>query len=101
MKSTIELAKEADFHVSGDRVFSPYVGGTSLNSLLENLVALVRAEYEAPLKLAEVALRRVTNDWVAPDDLPFEDGEMPALDGARNALATIRAARKHAHGGVS
>lgn len=43
----------------------------------------------------EVALDNVINDWVAPDDFPFEDGEMPALDGARNALATIRAARAH------
>lgn len=41
----------------------------------------------------EKALWRVTNDWVAPDNLPFEDGEMPALDGAREALESIRAAR--------
>lgn len=33
------------------------------------------------------ALRRVVNDWVAPDGLPFEDGEMPALDAARAAIA--------------
>lgn len=33
------------------------------------------------------ALRCVVNDWVAPDGLPFEDGEMPALDSARAAIA--------------
>lgn len=33
------------------------------------------------------ALRRVVNDWVEPDGLPFEDGEMPALDAARAAIA--------------
>lgn len=33
------------------------------------------------------ALRRVVNDWVAPDGLPFEDGEMPALDAARAAIS--------------
>ena len=33
------------------------------------------------------ALKAVVNDWVAPDDLPFEDGEMPALDAARAAIA--------------
>lgn len=46
MKTTIELAQAADFHVSGDRIFSPYVGGQALNELLNTLVALVRAERE-------------------------------------------------------
>lgn len=89
MKSTIELAKEADFHVFGDRVFSPYAGGTSLNSLLENLVSLVRVEYEAPLKLAEEALDMARK------------GVKPGAGTYGEALATIRAAREHAHGGVS
>ena len=59
---------------------------------IERFAALVRAEYEAPLNLAGEALNRVINDWVSLDDLPFEDGEMPALDCARKALAAIREA---------
>ena len=50
------------------------------------------------LKLAEEALNRVINDWVSPDDMPFEDGEMPALDNAREAIAAIRdALAEHDH----
>lgn len=49
----------------------------------------------APIRAARVAvavaldaLKQVAQDWTHPyDDGPFEDGEMPALDRARAALA--------------
>lgn len=52
---------------------------------LEQRLANARLIAAAPDLLE--ALRRVVNDWVAPDGLPFEDGEMPALDAARAAIA--------------
>jgi hypothetical protein len=44
MKDAIELAKEAEFDVQGERVFSPVVGGTDIFWLLERLIQLARAD---------------------------------------------------------
>ena len=44
MKTTIELAREAEWHVSGSRVFSPVVEGSDLLWLLKAFEALVRAD---------------------------------------------------------
>ena len=63
----------------------PYVGGTSLNALLERLVALIRAEYEAPLKLAEEALASCEEkSWSVSFDAYLVEKALAAI---REALA--------------
>lgn len=52
----IELAKEAGFTVTGSRIESPYIGGSDISQRLADFAALVRVEYEKPLKLAKEAL---------------------------------------------
>ena len=44
MKDTIDMAREAEWHVSGSRVFSPVVEGSDLLWLLKAFEALVRAD---------------------------------------------------------
>jgi hypothetical protein len=61
MKTTIELAREAEWHVSGSRVFSPVVEGSDLLWLLKAFEALVRAD-ERNLWPAEMeAMERQVN----------------------------------------
>ena len=73
----------------GDQEFYPGYEGIELTLMaLEHIYTA-----QVPDRLAAAAhdlleaLRCVVNDWVAPDGLPFEDGEMPALDSARAAIA--------------
>ena len=50
----IKLAQEAEFHVVGQRVFSPVIDGSDMAWLLERFAALVRAdEREACAKVAD------------------------------------------------
>ena len=44
MKTTLEMASEAEWHVSGSKVFSPVVEGSDLLWLLKTFEALVREE---------------------------------------------------------
>ena len=53
----ILMAREAEFHVSGQRVLSPVIEGSDLLWLLERFATLVRAdEREACAKVAEQVL---------------------------------------------
>ena len=64
---------------------SSLIAEAFINGDIETMLANARLIAAAPDLLE--ALRCVVNDWVAPDGLPFEDGEMPALDSARAAIA--------------
>jgi hypothetical protein len=76
--NTIELAKDAGF----DTDLPSFKNGTAIAL---KLAALVRAEYEAPLKLAEEALTGLTeNDSV---NAYFADTRNKALAAIREALA--------------
>ena len=59
MKTVIEMAREAEFQVIGQRVFSPVIEGSDLAWLLERFAALVAAaEREA---CAQVGMLKAVN----------------------------------------
>lgn len=55
MKTVTEMAKEADIYVA--HLNKPMTNEEVRLAFLERFAAIVRAEYEAPLKLADEALR--------------------------------------------
>jgi hypothetical protein len=85
----IELAKEAGFEV--------WEADYALQGQLERFVALVRAEYEAPLKLAEEALEKnLPFNYVQNglgEKFPCFSNDPLRESKTREALAAIREAR--------